>query len=80
MERVVLSIDNPNIEKYLFGLASSKNKAVSGVIMDILKQSYDERLEDYGMLAALNEIPDEDNVEADSDELDRIFNGDFIKG
>jgi len=38
-----------------------------------------EMLEDKGMLKAINEIQEHDNVEVDENELNAIFNGEFIK-
>jgi len=37
-----------------------------------------EIIEDKGMLAALNEVSEKDCQEADSKELEAIFNGEFI--
>ncbi len=38
-----------------------------------------EMIEDKGMLNALKEISKEDSEEADANELEAIFNGEFIK-
>ena len=37
-----------------------------------------EIIEDKGMLAALNEVTEEDCEEADNEELEAIFNGEFL--
>lgn len=45
---------------------------------DMFLEFYNEIIEDKGMLVALNEIKEEDTIEADSDELEAIFNGKFV--
>ena len=78
MQQITLNIDNPQIETYLFNLSSLQKKPVSKIIIDLLRQNSNNRIEDLGMLSALNEVSEEDNEEVDSDELAAIFNGEYI--
>ena len=45
---------------------------------NMFKDFFLEMIEDKGMLNALQEISKDDSEEADRDELDAIFNGEFI--
>ncbi len=46
--------------------------------LNLFSDFFYEIIEDKGMLLSLKEIKKEDSCEVDADELESIFNGDFI--
>lgn len=70
-------LENKKIElsKEQFSQLINDNKEL---FYDMFLEFYNEIIEDKGMLVALNEIKEEDTIEADSDELEAIFNGKFV--